>query len=79
MTKRIIFMKLIILLMKYSEIMALKIIIKKSIKTFLKKTIIKANVKHDNKGSIKIFESLKFHEIKSSSIKKRFELLVNNI
>ena len=35
-----------------------KIIIKKSIKNFFKKkTIIKANVKHDNKGSIKIFES----------------------
>ena len=57
-----------------------KIIIKKSIKKFVrKKTIVKAKVKHDNKGSIKIFESLKFHEIKSSSIKKRFELLVNDI
>ena len=57
-----------------------RLIIKKSIKKFFKKkTIIRADVKRVNKESIKIFESLKFQEIKSSSIKKRFELLSSNI
>ena len=57
-----------------------KIIIKKSIKKmFKKRTIIKADVKQENKESINIFKSLKFRQIKSNSIKKTFELLSNNI
>ena len=57
-----------------------RIIIKKSIKKFFKKkTIIRADVKQVNKQSIKIFKSLKFQEIESSSIKKRFEILSSNI
>ena len=47
-----------------------KIIIKKSIKKiFKKRTIIKADVKQENKESINIFKSLKFRQIKSNSIK----------
>lgn len=57
-----------------------KIILKKSIKKIFKKgTIIRADVKHRNKESMYIFKSLNFKQIKSSSIKKTFELLSNNI
>lgn len=57
-----------------------KIILKKSIKKiFKKRTIIRADVKQRNKESMYIFKSLNFKQIKSSSIKKTFELLSNNI
>ena len=57
-----------------------KIMIEKSIKKILKKEIIiRADVKHENRQSIKIFKSLKFVEIGSTTLKKRFELSSSSI
>ena len=57
-----------------------KIIIQKSIKKlFKKKTIIRANVKNNNKVSIKIFKRLNFKLINSNLLSKRFELIYDNV